>query len=82
MLSTTPTVAAPSAQLCPLDGNETEELSDGFVVCVGCREILEPDETVSAASIETWAAYLIAGKTDTDPSDAPLGRLNQKRVLA
>lgn len=63
-------------KLCPLDGNETEEFSDGFVVCTRCREVLEPTETVSSASEETWAAYLVAGKTDTDPSDAPLSRIN------
>lgn len=70
-----------AAKLCPLDGNATEEFSDGFVVCTGCREILETAETVTVASVETWAAYLVAGKTDTDPSDAPLSRINLKRVL-
>ncbi len=81
MLTETPSPVT-VAQLCPLDGDITEEFSDGFLVCTGCREILESTETVSAASVDTWAAYLVAGNTDTDPSDAPLSRLNRKRVLA
>lgn len=82
MLSTTTTVAETEAALCPLDGAETEEFSDGFVLCVSCREILEPSETVAKATEETWGAYLVLGSTDTDPWDAPLERLHRGVVSA
>lgn len=60
---------------CPLDNSAVEPFDAGYVVCARCREILAPEETVAQATPETWAAYLIAGGTDTDPEDAPLSRL-------
>lgn len=76
MLTLTTTTDRP--QLCPLDGSPTQEFSDCFVVCTSCREILKPSETVASADESTWAAYLLAGQTDTDPTDAPLSRLRHQ----
>jgi len=67
--------AAPVPELCPLDGAHTVYAFDTFVCCTLCHELLGPDETVTKATPETWAAYLLAGVSDTDPADAPLSRL-------
>lgn len=75
-----PSTAAPVMDRCPLDGAPVAPFDDGFVVCTRCREVLAPAETVAAATPETWAAYLTAGDTDTDPSEAPLSALTRERV--
>lgn len=72
--------AAPSAAdlgVCPLDGCSLEGGPDEFVTCSRCREMLATDEAVARATPETWAAYLSAGATDTDPHDAPLSRVQE-----
>lgn len=75
-LEDTNDVAAVTApELCPLDGASTVYAFDTFVCCSRCHELLSPDETVTKATPETWAAYLLAGASDTDPADAPLSRV-------
>lgn len=63
--------------LCPLDGGTVSYAFDRYYSCDSCMELLSPDETVTKATPETWAAYLLAGTTDTDPLDAPLARLTK-----
>lgn len=67
-------------RVCPLDGAalHPEQVAE-FFVCSRCNEMLSADETVERATPETWAAYLLAGDTGTDPKDAPLKRLNATR---
>jgi hypothetical protein len=69
------------AQLCPLDGFPTYPFEwDDLLICTRCNEMLTAEETVTKASPDTWAAYLLGGGSDTDPDDAPLARLLDSRT--